>query len=364
MNQVTSEDLVKVLEIDGREWLYFPCFHVDVSLVRGTTADLKGNITCEEEGFFMEGISAAQAAKNCGGIVIAQVKYLAKEGSLDPQQVKIPGIYVDYIVVDKNQMQTCLDVYNPSYCGRVKIPLEQIKPMPLGPKKVIVRRAAKELFKGAIVNLGFGIPDGVAAVAAEEGILDDFTLTVEHGPIGGRPAGGVIFGVSYNPEAIIGQEAQFNFYDGGGLDLGFLGMGEVDHAGNVNTSKLGNRLTGCGGFINISQNAKKVVFCGTFTARGLECRVEGGKMTILSEGKITKFVDQVQQITFNGSYSLSTNQKILYVTERAVFELTGEGVTLREIAPGVDLEKDVLSRMSFRPVIASDLKQMDEQLFR
>ncbi len=364
MNSITKEDLVKIIQIDNQEWLFFPLFHIDVALVRGTTADTKGNITFEEEGAFLEGISIAQAAKNCGGIVIAQVKYLAKEGTLSAQSVKIPGIYVDFIVVDANQKQTCLDFYNPAFSGQVKIPLDRIQPIPLDIKKVIAKRAYGEIFNGAIVNLGVGIPSGIAAVAIEEGGVDDFTLTIEQGSIGGIPAGGVIFGVSYNPTAIIEEDAQFSFYDGGGLDLGFLGMAEADREGNVNSSKVGNMLSGCGGFINISQNTKKVVFCGTFTAKGLECRVAEGQLKILSEGAKKKFVKHVKQVTFSGKYSQSNNQQVLYITERAVFSLEQNGVKLIEIAPGIDLEKDIISQMDFHPIIPGDIKLMDHEIFK
>ncbi len=363
MNGLTREELVRVMEIDGEEWLFFPSFKINVALVRGTTADLKGNITSEEEPAILEGISIAQAAKACGGIVIAQVKYLARDGTIDPRRVRIPGLVVDYVVVDEHQRQTCLDVYQPAFSGEVHIPLESVAPLPLGIRKVVARRAAKELFKGAVVNLGVGMPDGIASVATEEGLIDELTFTVEQGIIGGMPAGGVIFGVSYNPEAIIEEDAQFNFYDGGGLDLAFLGMAQVDGAGNVNASKVGNMLAGCGGFINISQNAKKVIFCGTFTAKGLQCEVTNGIIKIVKEGEIRKFVEQVNQITFSGFYAQSTAQPVLYVTERAVFELGPAGVVLKEIAPGVDLERDVLGQMGFRPIIPTDLQTMEGEIF-
>ncbi len=364
MNAITREDLVKILEIDGEEWLYFPRFHINMAFVKGTTADTKGNITSEEEGAFLEGICIAQAAKNCGGIVIAQVKYLARAGTLNPQHVRIPGIYVDYIVVDEHQKQTCLDFYNPSYCGHIKIPQEQLKPLPLDVKKVIARRAAREITRGAIVNLGFGIPSHIVSVAVEEGMIDAFTLTVEQGAIGGMPAGGVIFGVAHNPEAIIPMDCQFNFYDGGGLDVAFLGVAEVDSTGNVNSSKVGNNmLAGCGGFIDITQNAQKVVFCGTFTAKGFRCEVGDGTLKITQEGTVQKFVEQVNQITFSGKYANSLKQSILYVTERAVFQLTDKGVKLIEIAPGIELEQDILSQMRFCPIIPDELKIMDERLF-
>lgn len=363
MNKSAKEDLVRLIEIDGEEWLYFPKMKIDVCFIRGTTADADGNITMEQEAAILEGVSIAQATKNCGGIVIAQVKYLAEKGTLNPQDIRIPGIYVDYIVVDSNQKQTCEEEYNPALCGAVKIPLEQIPPLPLNERKVIARRAAKELFPGAIVNLGVGMPSGVAAVAAEEGFIRDLTFTVEQGLIGGMPAGGVIFGVSYNPTAILDQTLQFNFYDGGGLDVAFLGMAQVDKEGNVNSSKTGKLLAGCGGFINISQNSKKVVFCATFTAKGLKVGVGDGKLSIIQEGQIKKFVNMVDQITFSGKYAKSIKQKVLYVTERAVFELCPEGLILTEIAPGINLEKDILALMDFKPIISPGLKHMDESIF-
>ena len=364
MNAITTDDLVRVMEIDGEEWLFFPRFKFDVAFVRGTTADTKGNISCEEEAAILEGISIAQAAKACGGIVIAQVKYLAEAGSIDPRTVRIPGICVDYVVVDEQQKQTCLDFYNPAFSGEIKAPLERIAPLPLGPRKVVARRAAKELFAGAVVNLGVGMPSGVASVAAEEGIIDSLTFTVEQGIVGGMPAGGVIFGVSYNPEAIIEEDAQFNFYDGGGLDLAFLGMAQMDGAGNVNASKVPGMLSGCGGFINITQNAKKVIFCGTLTAKGLKCAVGDGRIDIEQEGSIRKFVDEVAQITFSGEYARTTGQQVLYVTERAVFELTPDGVVLKEIAPGIDLQSEVLDQMDFQPLVSDELALMDEGIFR
>jgi propionate CoA-transferase len=364
MNAVTQEELVTVIELDGEEWLYFPRFQVNAAFIKGTTADTNGNISSEEEGAFLEGIAIAQAARNCGGLVIAQVKYLARAGTLHPQQVRIPGIYVDYVVVDEAQTQTCQDVYDPSFCGQVKIPQERIKPLPLDAKKVIARRALQEIEPGAVVNLGFGAPSNIVPAAIEAGNLEDFTLTVEQGAVGGMPAGGVIFGVAHNPEAIIPMDRQFHFYDGGGLDVAFLGVAEVDAAGNVNASKLGeSKLAGCGGFIDITQNAKKVVFCGTFRAKGFRCQVGDGRLTITQEGRVKKFVEQVCQVTFSGSYARSRRQPVLYVTERGVFELTEEGVTLIEIAPGVDLEQDVLALMDFRPIIPEHVKHMDAAFF-
>jgi acyl CoA:acetate/3-ketoacid CoA transferase len=363
MNTITTEEIVRVIEIDGEEWLFYPSLKFDVALVRGTTADMKGNITAEEEAAIHEGISIAHAAKACGGIVIAQVKYLAQEGSLDPRLVKIPGICVDYVVVDEQQQQTSLHLYNPAFTGQVRIPLSRIAPLPLDTRKVIARRAARELFAGAVVNLGVGMPSGIASVATEEGLMDAITFTVEHGIVGGMPAGGIVFGVSYNPEAIIEQDKQFNFYDGGGIDVAFLGMAQMDQVGNVNASKVGNLLSGCGGFINISQNAKKVVFCGTFMAKGEGAIVGEGKLRIMHNGTVRKVVQQVDQITFSAYNAQRSGQKVLYVTERAVFELVAGGVMLREVAPGVDLERDIFQQMDFKPNVANDLCEMDAALF-
>ncbi len=364
MNTITSEDLVRVLQIDGVEWLFFPSFHIDVALIRGTTADAKGNMTFDEEPVLLEAISIAQAARACGGLVIAQVKYLAKEGTLPAKDVRVPGIVVDHIVVDPLQPQTVLTPYEPAFSGAVRIPMDQLAPLELNERKVVARRAARELFPGAVVNLGFGMPDGVASVASEEGMIDQLTFTVEQGIVGGRPAGGIIFGVAYNPEAIIEEDAQFNFYDGGGIDVACLGMGQVDAQGNVNVSRLGDRLTGCGGFINISQNAKKVVFCGTLTAKGLRCTVDGGQLRVVQEGSVHKFVDRVDQITFSGRYARENGQPVLYVTERAVFELAAQGLIVREVAPGIDVERDVIAHMGFRPLVHGDVKRMDGDIFR
>ena len=364
MNASAKEDLVKVLELEGEEWLFFPNIKIDVALVRGTTADENGNISYEEEAAVLEGISIAQAAKNSGGIVIAQVKNIAKAGTIKAKDVVIPGIYVDYIVVDPNQQQTCERVYDPALAGNVKAPVERLEPLKLDARKVVARRAAKELEKGMVINLGVGMPSGIAAVAAEEGYLEDLHFTVEQGLIGGMPMGGIIFGVSYDPDAMIDQTLQFNFYDGGGLDIAFLGMAQMDAEGNVNSSKTGRMLSGCGGAINISQNAKKVVFCGTFTAKGFRAEVGDGKIGITQEGAIRKLVQNVDQVTFSGSYAKKVGQPVLFITERAVFELREEGVVLTEIAPGIDLEKDVLAQMDFRPLIADDLTQMDADLFR
>ena len=270
---------------------------------------------------------------------------------------------VDYVVQDPNQQITCDRVYDPMLAGNVRAPFERIPPLPLSSRKVIARRAAKELKKGDIINLGVGIPAGIAAVAAEDGYISDLNFTIEQGLIGGMPMGGVIFGVSYCPEAVVDQSLQFNFYDGGGLDVCFLGFAQIDKEGNVNSSKTGNLLSGCGGAINISQNAKKVVFCGTFTAKGLEQDISNNEIKIVKEGSIKKLVNKVDQITFSGNYAKSINQEVYYITERCVFKLANEGLCLTEIAPGIDLQRDILEQMEFEPIIAENLKVMDRNFF-
>ncbi|OAT85592.1 acyl CoA:acetate/3-ketoacid CoA transferase [Desulfotomaculum copahuensis] len=366
VNAVTREDLVEVVDLFGAEKLFYRAFPVTAAFIRGTTADERGNVTMEKESMPLEALAIAQAVKNCGGKVIVQVERVAAAGTLDPKLVKIPGILVDAVAVapPEQHWQTYSEQYNPAYTGEIKAPAGSVQPLPLDGRKVIGRRAAMELLPDTVVNLGIGIPEAVAAVAAEEGIASYMTLTVEAGPIGGIPAGGKSFGSATNPEAIVDQPSQFDFYDGGGIDLAFLGMAQADARGNVNVSKFGSRLVGCGGFINISQNARKVIFCGTFTAGGLVAAVEGGRIKIIREGRSNKFMSRVEQITFSGDYALSKNRPVLYITERAVFRLGPRGLELVEIAPGIDLERDILSQMNFKPVISPHLKLMDSCIFR
>ena len=366
LNQMTrdAEDLVKLIEIEGEEKLLYKAVPIDVGIIRATYADTKGNCTFEHEGVFAEAIAIAQAAKNSGGTVIVQVKKIVEYPTLNPRLVKLPGIYADVLVVasPENHMQTFGSYYNPAYSGEVRVPVSSLKPMELNERKIVVRRCAMELMPNAITNLGIGMPEGVAAIAAEEG-LEGMVLTTEAGTNGGIPAGGTDFGVTTNPDCVLDQPSQFDFYDGGGLDVAFLGLAQMDGDGNINVSKFGPKIAGCGGFINISQNTNRVIFLGNFTAGGLDLGVDDGKLVIKNEGKSKKLVSQVEQITFSGKYAQKTGQNVLYVTERAVFKLTPDGVELIEIAPGVDLEKDVLQQMEFKPIIR-DVKLMDERIFR
>jgi propionate CoA-transferase len=366
LNARTTEDLIEVIRLAGREWLFYRALPLNVCFVRGTTADEKGNLTLEQEPAFLEVLPMAMATRNSGGIVIAQVKRVAQAGTLPAKTVKVPHTLVDYLVVHPGQWQSVESEYNPAYSGEVKVPTGTLAPMPLDERKVIARRAALEIMAlpRAVLNMGVGMPDGVARVAAEEGIDDRMTVTIEQGITGGIPAPGVVFGMSSNPEAIIDQPYQFDFYDGGGLDLAFLGMAEADEQGNVNVSRFQGRMPGVGGFVNISQGAKALVFCGAFTAGGLEIEVGGGRLRIRKEGRYQKFVRRVEQITFSGELAAARGQRVQFITERAVLGITPEGLVITEVAPGVDLEREVLGQMGFRPRVAPDLKVMDARIFQ
>ena len=370
LNDVTKEDLVKLIEVDGHEQLFYPTFPVNVAFLRGTYADESGNITMDEEIGPFESTSVAQAVHNCGGKVVVQVKDVVAHGSLDPRMVKIPGIYVDYVVVaaPEDHQQTYDCEYDPSLSGEHRAPEGAADAaLPMSAKKIIGRRGALELTENAVVNLGVGAPEYVASVAGEEGIADTITLTVEGGAIGGVPQGGARFGSSRNADAIIDHTYQFDFYDGGGLDLCFLGLAEVDNNGDVNVSRLGTRITGSGGFTNISSNSKKAVFCGTFT-NGVKIQTGDGKLTILEEGKKHKFVNKVTEITFSGVVAGKAGKDVLYVTERAVFALKADGIHLIEVAPGIDVQTQVLDEMDFAPIVDRDadgnVKLMDARIFK
>lgn len=365
LNAKSTEDLVKLVEFAGEEWLFYPTPKIDVAIIRGTLADENGNITLDKEGMLLEQISIAHAARACGGIVIAQVERVVKAGSLHPKAVKIPGLSVDYVVVGQpeNHMQSIATQFNPALCGDVQVPVNSLKPMALDERKVIARRASLELVAGAVTNLGIGIPAGVPSVAAEEGVSHLLTLSIESGVNGGIPAQLGDFGLAYNADSIIEQSLQFDFYDGGGLDTSFLGLAQTDSHGNVNVSKFNGRPVGCGGFINITRAARKLVFCGSFTAGGLDVTVGAGRLTINTEGKSRKFIERVEQITFNGHDAALREQTVVFVTERAVFNLTADGLELVEIAPGVDLERDVLAHMDFKPIMRQ-VSIMDPAIFQ
>jgi len=363
-SKCAAEDLVEVVTFRGDEYLFFKPFHVDVCFLRGTTADEDGNVTMEEEAVFGEMLSEAQATRRCGGVVVVQVKRMAVRNTLPAKQVKIPGMLVDCVVVVPGQRQTYATAYSPAYAGELRIPLSDLPVLPLDARKIIARRAALELFPGAVCNLGSGISTGIASVAAEEAVLDQVCLTNEQGLIGGAPASGSEAGASRNYTAMIDQPYQFDFYDGGGLDLAFLSFAEVDAQGNVNVSRFGNRIIGPGGFINIAQNAKRVVFSGTFTAGGTEMSWADGTTRIARDGAHRKFVAAVEQISYSGSLGRERDQDVLYVTERAVFRLVHEGLELVEVAPGIDIGRDVLAKMAFRPLVPAPPRTMDPRLFR
>ncbi|MGB0467212.1 MAG: acyl CoA:acetate/3-ketoacid CoA transferase [Pontibacterium sp.] len=365
INNVTQEDIVELLNIQGEEQLFYKAFPLDIALLRGTTADRNGNISMEREALPLEALAIAQAVHNSGGKVLVQVERLTEQHQLPPDRIRIPGILVDHVILSPPQdhLQTFSEPFNPAYCGDIRVADSDIEAVPVDARKVIGRRALMELRKGAVVNLGIGMPEMVSQVAAEEGRLNEFTLTVEPGGIGGRPASGLSFGAVSNADAVIDQPAQFDFYDGGGLDQAFLGLAESCPQGHVNVSRFGRKLAGAGGFINISQNTQDLYFLGTFTSGPQQLEIHNHQLTVISNGPVKKFRRAVQQITFNGEAAIRRGQRVLFITERAVFRLTERGLKLIEIAPGVDLQRHILDQMDFEPIIDDDLDMMDPRLF-
>ena len=365
MNDCTTDELVELIEFEGEEYLFYKGFKLDVAMLRGTVADEEGNISFANESILNEGLAVATAAKNTGGIVIVQVEYLTQKKTLNPKEVRIPGILVDYVVQAMDPM-SCWQAegiyFEPAFSGQLKKPLSAIQPLPFDERKVICRRCAMEVSVGDVVNLGIGMPAEMPNIVAEEGFIEHMTMTTESGMVGGIPSALPNFGSAYNPDAVMEHGAMFDFIDGGGLSMACLGIGEIDQYGNNNVSKLGARLTGPGGFINITRATPKVVFCGTFVDKA-ELKIGDGKLSVIKEGSKKKFVRSVEQITFAGQYTMP-GQSVLYVTERCVFRMIDGKITLIEIAPGIDLERDVLAQMEFVPEISKGLKLMEADIFR
>ncbi len=354
MNKSAKADLVEVATVDGRELLRYKPFPIHVALIRGSAADAHGNVSLDQEAANVDIYAAALAAHNSGGKVIVQVRTAVAVGSLPARSVRVPGAIVDAVVVDPSQSMGYDVVYDPTFSGEMKGLSPPPLPRPLDVRRVIALRAAEELRDNAVLNYGFGIPDGIAKLIAERGHLDRYYQTIEHGTYGGELLDGMLFGYARNATAMIDGPSQFDFYSGGGLDLAFLGFGEIDAAGNVNVSKLGGVTVGPGGFIDIAQNARKVVFCGAFDAKGADLEIGGGRLEIRRHGEVTKLVAKVEQITFSGGEALKSGQEVIYVTERAVFRLTADGLVLTEVAPGIDPRRDVLARMGFAPLAPRD----------
>jgi acyl CoA:acetate/3-ketoacid CoA transferase len=352
LNRTTTEEIVDLVELAGNEFLYFPSPSFDVCLLRATTADEYGNLSFENEAALLEPMEAAMAAQRSGGIVIVEVQKLVAQGSLNPRSVGVPGALVDYLVVATDARQTSATRLEPGFTGDYRVPVGSMPVLAPGIRRIVAERAYREIEPGQLVNLGVGMPDGISKLAAERDELDKIAFAVEQGHIGGTPAGGIEFGAVYNAACSLSAPTQFDLFNGGHLDIAFLGMAEVDELGNVNVSYHGGGISGAGGFINITQGTKKVVFCGSFTAGGLSLTRDGETYSIESEGKHEKFVKHVRHVTFSGERALELGQQVLYVTERAVFTLTPRGLQLIEVLPGIDIDRDIRGRMQFEPLIA------------
>lgn len=363
-----EDSLIDLIQINSEEMLLYKKVKLDYIFIRGTSIDSLGNLSCEEEALKLEILSGAQAVKASGGKVIVQAKYLCQPNSLHPKDVIVPEYLVDSIVICQNpdefHKQTPGTVYSPFYNGNTKVPLQAVDNLDFSIKKIIGRRAIKEINDKVVVNIGIGVPgDVIGPIIAEEGLSENVILTLESGVVGGVPIGGNEFGVAKNPTTIMDHEYLFDYYHGTGVDITFMGAAEIDVSGSVNVSKFGDRIIGCGGFIDITQSAKSIVYCSTFTSGGLEAIVENNELKIISEGKNKKFVSGVKHVTYSGEYGAEMKQRVVYVTERAVFKLVADGLELIEIAPGIDLQKDILDLMDFKPLISKDLKQMEADLF-
>jgi propionate CoA-transferase len=367
MNECAPAGIVRLVQFEGDEWLFFPSIPPDVAIIRATTADERGNLTMEHEGAYLGVLDQALAARNNDGIVIAQVKRLTAFGTLRPQQVRVPGVLVDYVVIDPDQQQTTQTPYNPAISGEVFRPLWDFKPIDWGTDKIIARRAALELRREDVVNLGFGICALVPRILLEEDLHGEVTWVIEQGAVGGMPLLGFAFGCASNADAIVASPDQFTFFQGAGFDSSCLSFLQVDQHGNVNVSRLALRphvTAGCGGFIDITATAPAILFCGYFTAGGIDLRVENNQLRITKEGKNKKFIPEVEHVTFSGRRALQQKQRILYITERCVLSLEPEGLTVVEIAPGIDLKRDVLAQADIQLRVSENLKEMDKRIFQ
>jgi acyl CoA:acetate/3-ketoacid CoA transferase len=363
MNARTKRGLSEVVHLNDREWLHYPSFPIAVAILRATDADEHGNLSMDDEAAYSDNLAIAQAARNSGGVVIAEVKRVVAGGSIPAARVRVPGVLVDHVVITDHPNQTPITSEDPRRAGQLRNQLAVVEPMRLDHRKVIARRAAVELPDGGLINLGVGMANGISYVVLEEGLANRVTFTIEQGLFGGLPGIGLDSGTAINPAAIIDMSSQFDLYDGGALDFAGLGFGQIDREGNVDVARIGATPIGPGGFIDISQKARTVVFCGTFTGGGLTTEVSAGRLRITGEGGYRKFVERVDHVCFNARRAVAHGQRVRYVTERAVFALTADGVQIIEIAPGVDLDQDVLALLPFTPAISPMLTQMDEKIF-
>ena len=361
-----ASPIVRREHFDGEDWLYFRSIRPDVAIIRATTADERGNLSFEQEGAYLGAMEMALAARNNGGIVIAQVRRIAQNGSIRPHDVRVPGILVDVVVEAPEMLQTTATPYDPAISGELIRPLDSFQLPEFNVAKVIARRVAQELQDGWAVNIGFGISANVPRIFLEEGRHGAVTWVIEQGAVGGVPLLDFKFGCSANAEAFVASPHQFAYFQAGGFDASLLSFLEIDKHGSVNVSRLSampHRTAGAGGFVDITARAKRIVFSGNFNA-GAKMQIENGKLVITGEGKIAKIVDAVDQVSFSGKRALEQGQDVTYVTERCVMKLLSQGLTVTEIAPGIYLKRDVLDQAGTALNVADDLRQMDDALFR